>query len=275
MIESVSTNLSNSAMFRYAQHLPIFMDKERITFKPGLNILFGKNGNGKSTLLQIIGQTTACMQRGFSVVTSNHVYSTTKFEGGKIFDLINLDVVHDGQSVMYFDGHKRIELDNDFYKESFLETIENHSQQSPGEKILKRFDEVYKIIKGKEPIPSEILYKSGSQYFTKEKLMERHDSVDARKFRVIEKRLNPQIEVGQPTICLDEPEVNLCFLSQHALWNTLKSKKVTNKYQLIVVTHSLAALGIKDAHYIDFDDGTYRQECEKLLTKKGKELSVQ
>lgn len=53
------TGLPQSKLFNYAKDVPYFQGRSQVTFQPGLNILVGPNGCGKSTVLNILGRPCA------------------------------------------------------------------------------------------------------------------------------------------------------------------------------------------------------------------------
>lgn len=275
MIESISTDVTKSKMFSYASKLDIFKSKERIEFKPGLNVLFGWNGSGKSTILNIIGNTMAAIQSGTSVVTSKHILDTIEYytTDSIATDKIAVDVVHDGQPIVYCDPNIELQLDDDFFGES-IARIFSSSRSSTGEKVIKKCNRVLQILSGKSEVPNEIRYiHPDEEEVTKDRFFAKINNVWQAKFLIVEERLRPKLPtIGQPTICLDEPDANLGFVPQMRMWDIFRDKKVVDKYQLIVATHSLASLGIKGANYIDLDDGEYRNKCITKFTELANRL---
>lgn len=48
--------LAQSARFAYAKDVSFFKGRKQVVFKPGLNILVGPNGCGKTTVLRILAE---------------------------------------------------------------------------------------------------------------------------------------------------------------------------------------------------------------------------
>ncbi len=70
------------------------------------------------------------------------------------------------------------------------------------------------------------------------------------------------IEVGPTTILMDEPDRNLDFIFQKKLWD--KIINLSQKAQVIIASHSLFALGRKEANYIDLIPD-YREKSQKEI----------
>ena len=66
---------------------------------------------------------------------------------------------------------------------------------------------------------------------------------------------------GLRTILLDEPGRSLDIPAQEDLWRGLSQQK---KFQLIVATHSVFALNVEGAQYVDIRRG-YLTKCRKAL----------
>lgn len=276
MIESISTDISKSKMFKYAKDLEVFKNNERIEFKPGLNILFGWNGSGKSTVLKIIGHTMAAVQSGSSVITARHLRETTDYIFGesKVIDTINIDVVHDGQSITYKDfNHEEHHFDDDFFGMS-VDDMFTRSGKSTGEIVLIGTSKIIKLVKDSASIDKAIRYVRDGNNVTRDDFYGRINEVWQSKLEVSENRLKPKLDkLGQYTILLDEPDSNTGFVPQMSIWDFFKKKSVVDKFQLIVATHSVASLGIKGANYIDFDKGEYREKCISKLKELNKRFT--
>ena len=77
-----------------------------------------------------------------------------------------------------------------------------------------------------------------------------------RAFEELNMKLIPDDSKGQPTIILDEPESGLSPAHQRGLFSVLTNKKVTEKYQIILATHSAFALPVpKNCNLIEMSPG--------------------
>ena len=262
--------LAKSDLFGYAAKQEFFVDRKKIEFKPGLNILFGPNGSGKSTVLKILGETMCAVQGGVSTVTNSAFRDTVEIimerrdgtKNAKSPDKIGLKVVHDGQPVVFCDPRQTVGLigggfDDDFFDKGLFETM-NTRRTSHGQQAVARVNDTLSILLDKTPFPEKIDFRmkrsSGSDMWT-------------AAFDILEARLKGSIPKAQPTILLDEPEANYSITWQSRLWTLLARRAVCEKFQIIVASHSVFALGIDHANYIDLQPG-FRQEAEEALRAK-------
>jgi len=90
-------------------------------FKPGINVLWGKNGSGKTTIIKAIARLTHCEQSGSPVVTQTSI--------SNLFDRFFTDTAdfrkavklsHDGQGVRYFDPGNTVGLFGGSFDYDFL-----------------------------------------------------------------------------------------------------------------------------------------------------------
>lgn len=266
MFERISfSGLKNSSRFGYAAAKPFFKGRRQLAFKPGLNILFGPNGSCKSTVLRMLAGTMCAEQGGLSAVTEASIRANVDMLAGisrkhkaPPKHLIGLKVDHDGQPVVFIDPRERVGLtggafDADFFEQGLAEKLQL-SRQSHGEATLVRATPALALLTGKAQFPAQVLQKFDRNV----------NDVWAEALAIIDAAMAPTIARGQPTILLDEPEANYSLVWQSRLWELLSSVAVANKFQVIVASHSPYALGIKHAHYIDFEEG-YRTEAERGL----------
>lgn len=248
------TGLATSSQFGYAKGLPFLKGRERLEFKPGLNIIFGPNGSGKSTVLRMLAQSMAAFQGGVTKVTETVLSDLRRTNG---VDPMGVTVAHDGQAVVFCDPRHAVGLihgafDYDFMDRGMQETMGSH-KQSHGQNSMRRLDQVLGLVLGNHPFPSF----EGLNTKTPDGRAD-----EARE--MLAKRMTASVPVGQPSILLDEPEANYSLLWQARLWGLLEKPENVEKYQVIVATHSAFSLGIPHAHYIDVDP-MFRLEAELLL----------
>ena len=267
MFQEISlAGLKKSKAFGYAAEVPFFTRKKKLSFKPGLNILFGPNGCGKSTVLQILARTTCAAQGGLSVVTESVLHDNVDMLGRlrntDMTSKLGLHVAHDGQPVVFCDPRAKVGLiggsfDDDFFSAGVAEMTQ-HNRRSHGQASLSRANVALAILLGQAPFPKEVQRRINRDMV---------NDVWGRALDVVEDGLKGTIAPGQPSVLLDEPEANFSLLWQSRIWDLLAKPEMATKFQVIVATHSPFALGIAQAHYIDFVEG-FRQECEAALRKR-------
>ena len=269
--------LSQSEAFKYAQSLPWFKDRQEIVFKPGLNIFLGRNGSGKSTVLKMLGDGLCATQGGISAVTTDVISSQIDMMSSigarlrnpavqvpEMTDRIGLEIVHDGQPVVYCDPRRTVGisgggLDDDFADAGIIEAMTAH-RRSHGELALYRVNPALAMLNGKAKFPDQI-----------QRLVQR-DQVNDRwqmALDLLEARLQARRGKGQPTILLDEPESNYSLVWQSRLWGILARREVADRFQVIVASHSAFALGISHANYFEMTPGI-REEAEEALRARFK-----
>lgn len=265
-------NLKDSPSFGYAAKVPFFEKRKALSFKPGLNILFGPNGCGKSTVLNILGKTMVATQGGLSVVTEAAVHETVDMlaalpsprSGARkpMADKIGLKVAHDGQPVLYCDPRKTVGLqggsfDDDFFLEGVAEITQNRAK-SHGMASANRTNAALGALDGKLLFPKEVVHTLKKEHV---------NDTWCKALDLVHARMTPSIEKGQPTVLLDEPEANFSLVWQAKLWDFLAQPKVAKNFQVIVATHSPFALGIEGANYIEFQPG-YLDTVQGALRKR-------
>jgi len=263
MFASISfTGLKSSAAFGYAAAVPFFSGRKKLAFKPGLNILFGPNGCGKSTVIKMLARTMCAEQGGFSCITQGAISENVDMFDKRSTHKVGLKIAHDGQPVVYCDPRSRIglmggSLDEDFVQQGLAECIVL-PKRSQGQAVLSRVSGALNILAGEAPFPAAVEAQVDRKYV---------NDVWGRALGTVEKAMAASIDKGQPTILLDEPEANFSLVWQSRLWRRLASSEAAQRCQIIVASHSAFALGIEHANYIDFEPG-FREEVEGALTQR-------
>lgn len=221
--------------------------KQKIEFKPGLNVLWGRNGCGKSTLLEGIARMFHCHQSGRQVITNSSRHYDVERHG----DFTSLKIDHDGAPVMFFDPSQKVGLlslggafDDDFLMEGVRAV---GFKASTGQMTIQHFaDRV-------------ITFERDADKSVKRKTNHEHKEWDAFLLGTGEK--------ASPTILCDEPDRGLDGPTQLVLWRYLRA--AARSYQVIVASHSLFALDLPEANYIEMTPNYLEEGRETLLALAG------
>jgi len=219
-------------------------------FKPGLNILWGRNGSGKSTVIKALARLTHCEQSGNPVVTRESLRTLSDVEG--LQNGVGLE--HDGAGVRYFDPSHEVGLvggqaafDDDFMFEGISNIM---FKGSSGETTLNRIQGILNNVVG--GIVPEVDWRVEKGYFD----LETERLLLARHF------LKGSGKRGLPTVLLDEPARSLDLIAQPRIWNFIRA--YSPQVQFIIASHNPYALNIPGANYIELTEGYLERSIESL-----------
>lgn len=269
-----------------------------LEFKPGLNIIYGPNGCGKSTLINYTAEFFQAFGGDRQLMTNIHsTFGTHGFfpradpraEHGSYAD--GFVPVHDGAPVAWhsavvrpgsrYPGH----FDDDFFSCSF-ESMQIQRRQSSGraaltflERIIQQVHEPASIkpfafrggpplsvvsdSSGRAPVSGSETFAKLLQFVTEHRLG--GSTPDCQRYiSALSGGLVPESEhTGIPTILADEPECHMDLVLQGGFWRAVHAahqKGLFDRVQLIIATHSPYALAVPFAHYIDIIPG-FREDC--------------
>lgn len=255
--KSFATQKSHEDHYSWAAKVPYLMNNPVIEFSDGLNIIFGPNGCGKSTLTGLCAFLTASEQGGISKVTKKWVLSLVDHLGllhhaPQLGDLI-ASIEHDGMPTFYHNPrntiglYKGLAFDDDFFDDGLANLKEGNG--SVGEVSSRKLRKFFEKLNDND-LPTEI---KGDDW------LENHSSFK-NDYKVAMQLLTASCDPGHRTFIMDEPEMGFSITKQVELWKNISEYTATNKRQVIVATHCPFALNIPGAHYVDMQPG-YLDEC--------------
>lgn len=258
MIESVTVTAG------YAAKLPA-LEGKTITFKPGINVLFGPNGCGKSTLLRILAGYTFCAHGGWSsIVTKDrrlnfelgeHYWENQKVKPPPLPDNLRAagdcqaNVVWDGTSC-YFNASPVSDAPIMAFGMTDMSDMEEIAEvmakPSDGQKRLMRLNRAMKEINEVKPpdlTQSNIHHASAQECAKYVKGLPRN---------------------GLMTILFDEPDRSLSLENQVVFWACLPY--AAKNRQVIVSTQSLLPIMKQhgEVNLIDLEAG-YLAHSKKMV----------
>ena len=105
MIRSINIIKPTATPVKWVGDVAALKEPREFKFTPGLNILWGKNGSGKTTVLKLLARLFHCEQSGTSVVREESMRELfgigMRSDDKAVFDGVTVD--HDGQAVRHFD----------------------------------------------------------------------------------------------------------------------------------------------------------------------------
>lgn len=241
----------------YPVEIP-WIGRKRFEFKKGINILFGPNGCGKSTILKTLKAYCGIAGGGgWTYLNDPMQLAANKFP----FAYLGLtpsrcmaDVGWDGTPTFFNDGDIKVN-ETFFYMntKSSDDGITSEAEQmdllaekpSSGQYRIKKVNRVFNLIR---EVPSYSRSDIPPGY-----------SADCEKELAY---WNSLPHTGPQTILLDEPERALSVVLQKKLFNEILPGFAD--IQLIIATHSLFCLKMKDVNFIEFEPD-YIEQCKEAF----------
>jgi ABC-type cobalamin transport system ATPase subunit len=230
--------------------------KKLIEFKPGINVVYGLNGTGKSTLLSGLAMLEHCWRSNWPRVDKT---SIGDFLGSSGRYLDGLLLEHDGSPCRYLgvDDPDHAPKDAVVNNDLALETKrEAHGRalhlMSHGQATLN------KLIRFLKAEPQKV------RHVLKDKNVATewrgwYTAATESLFNATKRKDMPR----QQTILLDEVDRSLDFTKQASVWKQVRLLAESN-HQIIIASHSPWAAVQPHAHYIETTPG-YLERTRKAL----------
>ena len=242
-----------------------------ITFKPGLNILFGPNGCGKSTIINTIAAHMLALKSGESVISLDSIHETLGSSAlsigsrrGQTPTPVAADVRHDGQPVVLGSAGKLLiggdrSFDTDFLKGyGIKDGIVEGAVRTHGSRTLAMSQAPLRALLGQKTMPEAVPVASNAR-------RDRLNSTWQTMYDIAAKLLEPTISRGQKTVLLDEPDSHLSLLMQASIWRDIIGAPASaDRCQIIIATHSPFALAVPHANLIGLPQ-SYAMDCREAI----------
>lgn len=235
-----------------------WVGNKQFNFKPGINVLFGPNGCGKSTILKTLKAYCGITGGGWTFFSDPMQLASNSFPFGYIGltpSRCSAIVDWDGTPTFFNDGDIKV-------NDTFFYMNERHSDDG----ITSQAEQLDLL--AEKPSSGQYRIKMVNKVFNNIRNIpgiSENDIPANYKHADCLKELqywNSLSRIGPQTILLDEPERALSLALQKKLFEEILPQ--FSDMQIILATHSLFSLKMKDVNYIEFEPG-YIEECRNIL----------
>jgi predicted ATPase len=255
---------------QYIDGFPVdlpFVGKRLYSFNDGINLLFGPNGCGKSTILKTLKGYCAIQTGGWTHPSIPNEIGIGRLGGADYPHCYSsytpakckATVIWDGTPTIYNDGECSLNKLSYFYnfKKDFDDGITEQSDviemlektPSSGQYRASKLNKVLNLIKSGPP---EYTEKDFGHFPVKDDKM--YSLREFKFWKYINALYIQNFGQGKNTVLLDEPERSLSHKKQKELFLKVIPEEL-NGYQVIIATHSLYALFTPNANIIEMEDG--------------------
>lgn len=235
-------------------------------FTDGINIVTGRNGSGKSVLLNMI-KTCCGINKDTSYPTMPSPFDVHSIIGDEWYSMTdvikkriknkgypNIEIIWDGTMIHhlvpeFFSGSNifnRLDNPMQVHKNELFNTGESlqlmMSKDSKGEstiRLLIKFNELH------TEYESRLTKREANDVWVKTSAVF-HDWLESFT-----------VEKGKPTLLIDELDTHLDLDNQKIYWDYIGH--LTKKWQVIVVSHSIFAFHVENANYINLNPEYYNK----------------
>ena len=254
---------------------------KKFEFTPGLNILFGPNGCGKSTILKAIA-THGLTKKGWSNIDISPL-KVGLFEDAEEMNMekhfereMNCKAIVDIDGPVYYVNPEVSEYEHDGYRDGYnlgsdtlsamteLALKYNASEQSTGEACMSAQGRILSNLADGTFVFSKTVI---DEMLENRKEHSNKSWYDAAKV-AYDYAETTVLKGGCPTVILDEPENHFSMEITVGLFQNIIPKLIARGYQVIMATHFvLAPFMVKDTNVIamDRDVDMLKQYMRNLL----------
>ena len=269
MITKVIINDNTQTPLSHLHKLDAFKNGKEYDFKPGINIIIGRNGCGKSTLMNLIALYTLCYKKNVTKLPDDTIEMLNYFEDfgdddEKFKD--GVDVMSDYCGVVY-----NYITQGDVTKGNALSSVENlslymnNSVASTGESMINSLGHLL-----------DLLFKNKDVQFPIEKIKSKieycNDLWQERFKNMLAYYKRNQVKTHEEdfefTLLLDEPDRNLDIVNIDNIYPVLSYRR--KKTQVIAVIHNPVLIyKLSKLDYINFIELTdnYLEDIKKVFKK--------